>query len=432
MRFVIVGMGIVAAFAAWDMALRSVQGDGADVTTIHGKVMCGYQGWFRCPGDAADLGWVHWSRDRQRITPASLTFEMWPDMTEYGADERFPAPGFAHADGRQAELFSSDNARTVLRHFEWMRDYGIDGAWLQRFLVGLPAGPFPQQYATHLRVLDHVARAAQQTDRVWAISYDMAQMPGERIFDALTSDWKKLVDDGVASGPRYLHQDGYPVVQIWGFYWNEKHHQITPVLANRLIDFFHAPGPYRAYLVGGGSWDWRRIGDPRWQEFVLRFDAYAPWNVGNYWKDDAGQAHASTHTWADDQRELSRRGIQWLPVVYPGFSWDNLTTQPPGTSVIPRRDGNFLWEQFHELSKLQVDSVYVAMFDEVDEGTAIFKVTSSPPTQGHFVTYNGLTSDWYLRLVGEAARHLHARQVIPPIIPITPVAPSTRFPEATQ
>jgi hypothetical protein len=54
-----------------------------------------------------------------------------------------------------------------------------------------------------------------------------------------------------------------------------------------------------------------------------------------------------------------------------------------------------LWEQLHTLSKLGVDSVYVAMFDEVDEGTAIFKVTSAPPRQGHFVGYDGLPSDWW-------------------------------------
>ena len=34
-----------------------------DATTLHGKVLCGYQGWFRCPGDETEEGWVHWSRD---------------------------------------------------------------------------------------------------------------------------------------------------------------------------------------------------------------------------------------------------------------------------------------------------------------------------------------------------------------------------------
>ncbi len=88
--------------------------------------------------------------------------------------------------------------------------------------------------------------------------------------------------------------------------------------------------------------------------------------------------------------------------------------------MIARRGGRFLWEQFVELSRLQADMVYVAMFDEVDEGTAIFKVTSAPPTRGYFVGYEGLPSDWYLRLVGEAARRLRTREPIPRDIPIRP------------
>src|SRR5258708_300351 len=64
-----------------------------DASTIRGKVMCGYQGWFRCPGDAAGMGWIHYSRSRS-ITAESLTFEMWPDVRELGKDERFAAPEF--------------------------------------------------------------------------------------------------------------------------------------------------------------------------------------------------------------------------------------------------------------------------------------------------------------------------------------------------
>jgi hypothetical protein len=107
-------------------------------------------------------------------------------------------------------------------------------------------------------------------------------------------------------------------------------------------------------------------------------------------------------------------------VVHPGFSWDNLQLKPPGKTLIPRRGGRFFWEQFHELSKLGVDCVYVAMFDEVDGGTAVFKVTSSPPVQRHFVGFEGLPSDGYLRLVGVAASRLRQRQAIPLEIPIKP------------
>jgi hypothetical protein len=45
------------------------------------------------------------------------------------------------------------------------------------------------------------------------------------------------------------------------------------------------------------------------------------------------------------------------------------------------------------------------MFDEVDEGTAIFKCTNNPPVgESTFITFEGLPSDHYLRLVGMAGR----------------------------
>jgi hypothetical protein len=412
----------VALFSAFVCLALFVPGraEEVDAGRLRGKVMCGYQGWFRCPGDGAQLGWVHWSRDGRRIAPETLTFEIWPDMAEYGRAERFPAPGFTCPDGRQAELFSSDNPATVLRHFQWMRDCGLDGAWLQRFLVGLPGGPAQRYHASTERVMQHVVESAGRTGRAWAISYDTAGMQAERIFDSLTSDWKKMVDDRIVQGPRYLHQDGRPVVQVWGFYWNDAHNPMTPELANRLIDFFKTPGPYAAYLVGGGDWNWRKLPDLRWQAFVNRFDAYAPWNVGNYWKDAGGDAHASTQSWVEGKAQCERHGVLWMPVIYPGFGWDNLKRLSPGTSRIPRRGGRFYWDQFCVLAKLDVQTVYVAMFDEVDEGTAIFKSTSSPPTQAHFVGYEGLPSDWYLRLTAEGIKMLRKQRPLSAEIPIKP------------
>ncbi len=389
-------------------------------TSIRGKAMCGYQGWFRLPGDAANLGWRHWSRDARRITPEALSFEMWPDVSEYDPTSLHPAPGFTHPDGRPASLFSSDHAATVRTHFEWMRDYGIDGAWLQQFLVELPGGQSPESEPSRRRVVDHVRHAAERTGRVWALSYDVAAMPTERIFDVLTADWKRMVDGAITRGPRYLQEGGRPVVQVWGFYHRNEQNRMTAEVAARLIDFFKEPGPYSAFLMGGGDWEWRKNPDPAWQAFLRRFDAYSPWNVGNTSMDAAGTRHASMGHWAEDKREAERRGVLWVPVVYPGFSWDNLKRQPPGTTTVPRNGGRFFWEQFHELTRLGADCVYIAMFDEVDEGTAIFKVTSTPPTQAHFVGYDGLPNDWYLRLAGEGARMLRGERPASAEIPIRP------------
>ncbi len=412
--------GVQTEAVANGVAKRVFATNVVDATTLHRKVMCGYQGWFRCPGDQAKEGWVHWSRDSSRIATNTLTFELWPDMADYPADQRFAAPGFTNADGSQAFLFSDEQPGTVLRHFQWMRDYGIDGVWLQHFLVDLPGGPLENRYASRSRVLRNVRSAAQETGRVWALAFDIAGMPTDRIVEVLTREWTKVVGDGVTQDPRYLHERGLPVVEVWGFYHGDPHNRMTAKVANQLIDFFKSSdATNRAYLVGGGDWDWRSNPDPEWQKFIRRFDAYSPWNVGNYSKDKDG-VHASIGCWAQDKRECETAGMFWLPVVYPGFSWDNLQNLAPGSSLIPRRGGKFLWEQFRALSELHVDTICVAMFDEVDEGTAIFKVTSTPPLPGHFVTYEGFPSDWYLRLVGEAAKHLHQGLETAAAIPIDP------------
>ncbi len=52
--------------------------------------------------------------------------------------------------------------------------------------------------------------------------------------------------------------------------------------------------------------------------------------------------------------------------------------------------------------------IYVAMFDEVDEATAIFKCANPPTSDDRCdsVDYEGLPSDFYLKIVGQAGRLL--------------------------
>ena len=89
-----------------------------DTTTLHKKVLCGYQGWFRCPGDGANQ-WIHWSRSTSTIASNTLTVEMWPDLTEYSAAEKYNAGTFTYPGGAQAHLFSSQNQQTVDRSCSW-------------------------------------------------------------------------------------------------------------------------------------------------------------------------------------------------------------------------------------------------------------------------------------------------------------------------
>src|SRR3954469_20500273 len=90
---------------------------GADGSTLTGKVVCGYQGWFTAPGDGSGRGWRHYPA-RGRFEPGSCCLDLWPDVNELDDDEKYATP-FCHRDGRVAHVFSSHNRKTVLRHFQW-------------------------------------------------------------------------------------------------------------------------------------------------------------------------------------------------------------------------------------------------------------------------------------------------------------------------
>lgn len=364
-----------------------------DASTMQHKVMCGYQGWFRCPEDAAGRRWRHWSRNAKRITPDSLTIDMWPEMSEYAVDQKYPADGFRYPNGKQAQLFSSADLKTVQLHFQWMKQYGIDGAFAQRFLVNVGDPSLDL-------VLENVRASAAESGRVYAVCYDLSSTPEDQLFDKLVADWKRLVDEKeITQDDRYLHHNGKPVLFVWGFYAD----RFSPALANRIIDFLKKEGPYQATLIGGTQWYWQRENDPQWAKVFRRFDIISPWNVGNHTKIN-GEKHASTGYWKADLTEAKSAGMGYLPVIYPGFSWVNLKGKDAARSTMPRLGGRFFWRQFHAASQLEIDMAYVAMFDEVDEATAIFKVTNSPPAQAPLATYEGLPPDWYLRLTGEGSK----------------------------
>src|SRR6516164_5158037 len=131
---------------------------------------------------------------------------MWPDLTEFDDNEKYAAPGFSYPDGKPAPSFSSANEKTVDRHFRWMEQYGIDGVFVQRFLVSLGTPSLDS-------VLSHVRTAAAKTGRVYGVCYDLTGSPPDRLYDLLVADWKRLVDEQkVTQDNRYLHHGGKPLV----------------------------------------------------------------------------------------------------------------------------------------------------------------------------------------------------------------------------
>lgn len=181
-----------------------------DASTMTGKVMCGYQGWFNAPHDGSGRGWVHWGKGP--LAEGDFTVDLLPDMRELGPDERFNT-GLKHIDGSPVQVYSAYNTKTVLRHFKWMQQYGIDGVFLQRFVSGIGRPSIMKDYD---RVTANVRAGAKKYGRAWGMMYDLSglhQGGAQKVMD----DWKRLEGiDHITQDKQYIHQNGKPVVVLWG------------------------------------------------------------------------------------------------------------------------------------------------------------------------------------------------------------------------
>jgi len=379
---------------------------GVDVSTMTGKVLCGYQGWFSCPGDGAERGWVHWGRG-PRFEPGACTIDLWPDVSELDADERFATP-FRHADGSVAHVFSPMVRKTVVRHFRWMKDYGIDGAFVQRFAVSLRD---PRALNHRNVVLANCRAGANLHGRAWAVMYDLSGLREGGTREVI-DDWKLLVGRmRVGRDPRdkaYLRHRGKPVVAVWGIGFSDgRRYTLDECL--RLVEFLKDDPAFggNTVMLGVPTW-WRTlrrdcVPDAKVHAILEKADVVSPWMVGRFRKPEQA-ADLAREAWRGDIEWCRQHGKDYLPVAFPGFSWHNMRTDSP-LGMIPRAGGRFLWRQYAEMKKAGATMVYQAMFDEVDEGTAIFKCTNDPPVgASKFLTYEGLPPDHYLWLTGQGGR----------------------------
>ncbi|HEY2588912.1 MAG TPA: glycoside hydrolase family 71/99-like protein [Tepidisphaeraceae bacterium] len=378
-----------------------------DATTLDGKVLCGYQGWFNTPGDGTRFGFSHWGERLDQTDRGKFVVDMWPDVSEYDPADLTAVPGLKLPDGSPARLYSAFRAGPVLLHCKWMREYGIDGVFLSRF-VGETGS---RERARHVnQVLANVREGCHREGRVWAMMLDLSM--GRNVStDVVKNDWKFLCDQvKVREDSRYLHHNGKPVVLLWGLGFKDRYW--TPAQGEELVNYFKKDPNYGGvYLIGGIDPYWRTLRggsmpDPAWAKIYRSFDAISPWDAGRY-RDDASMDRIRKAVWEPDLAELKPVGIGYLPTAFPGFSWDNLRGTPPGTTMIPRRKGEFYWRQFAIFRELNIRTVFVGMFDEVNEGTAIYKVANDTPVGKYFVTYEGLPSDYYLRLTGAATKMIH-------------------------
>jgi len=388
-----------------------------DVSTLTGKVMAGYQGWFTTPTDGSGRGWFHWSKKHREFEPR---IDLWPDMSEYPAQVQTPT-GLKHADGSDACLYSSMYPQVTDLHFKWMRDYNIDGVFVQRFA----AQTFTPAALNHVNtVLNNCRAAANKYGRAYALMYDLSGIQGGQI-DRVIDDVKRLTDrmrlfDNPAD-KSYLHHNGKPLIAVWGVGFNDNRRYDLDD-CKRLIDFLKTDPTYGRFTVmlGIPTW-WRQqysdtVTDPNLHEVLQAADILSPWSVGRF-NSPQQVSEVTTPLWEADVAWCRERNLQYMPVLYAGFSWANMTAGP--LNQVPRLKGQFFWSQVSAAKKAGAEMLYVAMFDEVDEGTAIYKCTNTPPEgPAKFVTYEGLPSDFYLRLAGAAGKVIRDELPLSEAVPL--------------
>ncbi len=394
-----------------------------DAATMLHKLLMGYQGWFNCPGDGSQVnGYFHWFKNN---TPDAAHFrvDMWPDMSELTPNEQCPT-SLSYPDGQPAPVYSAYNPATVRRHFQWMSDYGVDGVFVQRFGSELDD---PAHFDTRNVVTQNAQAGAEAYGRVFAIMYDTSGMDTATFVAKLEADWKYLVDVlQVTDSPAYLHHHGKPVLAIWGLGFTE--HVGTPEQALELLNFFeNNPDPkYQVTLLGGVPTWWRlllndSLTDPAWADYYCALNVISPWTVGRF--RNSVEADNYKPVMAADLAAAAACGAEYMPVVFPGTSFHNDSGWPFNDT--PRQGGNFYWRQVYNAVSIGAPMIYNAMFDEVDEGTAMYKLAATSADQPEGVDLvamdtdgYGLPNDWYLQLAGAASQMLRGDLPLTADIPL--------------
>jgi hypothetical protein len=329
-------------------------------------------------------------------------------------------------------VFSSWDQSTTDLHFRWMQQYGIDGIFVQRFFGGLRS---PERCKKSRRVLENCIKSSAKYGRAIAVMYDLSGLRDSREdCSVLIQDWKELVDElKVTSQPtnNYLHHRGKPMVTIWGLGFPDRGYNIRNIGIDKVISFLKSDAEYGGCSVMLGVPTWFRDlnvdtnPDPYLHELIESADVVMPWTVQRFtplvhlFDVSRYEAHVKA-----DMAWCTQRHVDYAPCVFPGFSWYNMHGHGRGDNAmiyplnqIPRQKGRFYWSQISGAIQAKAQMLYVAMFDEMDEGTAIFKCSNHPPSGVQLGDYEGLPTDHYLWLSGQAGKMLRGEIPFSPSMP---------------
>ena len=390
-----------------------------------GLVMTGYQGWFGTPDDGATNSWRHYN-GKNGFKPGSASIEYWPDMREADEDEK-AITQFTQPDGSPAYVFSSANPKTVNRHFKWMKEYGIDGAFQQRF-----TSDFGMR-STINKVMKNSLDGARNNERAIAVMYDISNniyaggyekdkvdsVRTNRV-NSLANDFKYLVDSlGLTTGgsdQTYLYHNGKPLVALWGFGFPHRHGSEAGLDVEywaELIKFFKEDSIYGSCaIMAGVPTHWRTGGNDciagtehqKMLEVLKTVDIIMPWHTSRFSREQ--MCFTYFNIVKDDVTWCNDNNVDYVPTISPGIR--EIVLHGNGYEK-KRENGYYFWDMTRAALEAGVEMLYLGMFDEVDEGTQFCKIDNTPPFNTvfqQFANYEGDPPDHYLWLAGEVKKHL--------------------------
>ena len=384
------------------------------------QVTLGYQGWFGAKGDGVGNAWKHWSRYNTVPAVNNVTFELYPDVSEYHPSDLFTTKLGKLGNGKPAKLFSSARDGVVELHFQWMTTYGLDGIALQRFSSELK---HKNSLKHNNEVAQLVKKYAEKYCRTYYIMYDLSGSSVGNVTQNIKSDWNNVLVKQlkITESHRYVHYKNKPVIGLWGLGFNTDAHKFSKKQALDLIKWFRQKG---FYIVGGVPYNWRTEKlDSRenWLEVYQKYDMILPWSVGRY-RENEELLHHYQAIWKPDLLYGKQNNLQMKRVIFPGFAWSNWNHG--ARNEIPRKRGDFFWQQAYLTNQLGLGA-YIAMFDEYDEATAIAKAATNKamlPKQQYFLDLSergqNISSDFYLRLSEKVTQMIHGRQGFNRSVPV--------------
>lgn len=161
---------------------------GCNYKSYRNLVMAGYQGWFTAEGDGTERGWRHYEKKScGGFAPGCTSVDLWPDMKEYSKQYNTP---FSFVNGDNAKLFSPIDEETVDLHFKWMKEYGIDGVFMQRFVNEVKQSN-PKGKAHFNKVLQNALNAANKYNKAICVMYDLSGCTSKDL-GYIQQDWEEL------------------------------------------------------------------------------------------------------------------------------------------------------------------------------------------------------------------------------------------------